>query len=75
MIAGRWHTPLKQVLIRSRATQIQFLDEIVNHLTEHGAMGRVQIIRIVKGQKRELKVKETDRVQPEDTIIVPQRFF
>ena len=60
--------------IQKNTTVIQAL-ALAGGVTEHGAMGRVQIIRIVKGQKRELKVKETDRVQPEDTIIVPQRFF
>ena len=60
--------------IKKNTTVIQAL-ALAGGVTEHGAMGRVQIIRIVKGQKRELKVKETDRVQPEDTIIVPQRFF
>ena len=60
--------------IQKNTTVIQAL-ALAGGVTEHGAMGRVQIIRIVKGQKREFKVKETDRVQPEDTIIVPQRFF
>jgi polysaccharide export outer membrane protein len=60
--------------IQKNTTVIQAL-ALAGGVTEHGAMGRVQIIRIVKGQKRELRVKETDRVQPEDTIIVPQRFF
>ena len=44
-------------------------------LTENAAMNRIQIIRIENGQKRELKVKVTDKVRPEDTIIVPQRYF
>ena len=37
--------------------------------------GKNQIIRIENGQKREMKVKVTDKVRPEDTIIVPQRYF
>jgi len=45
-------------------------------LTENAAMNRIQIIRIENGQKREMKVKAlTDKVRPEDTIIVPQRYF
>jgi hypothetical protein len=32
-------------------------------------------MRIVKGAKVELRVKLTDLVRPEDTIIVPQRYF
>jgi len=41
----------------------------------HGAMNRVQVMRMVKGQKVEARVKLTDLVRPEDTIIVPQRYF
>jgi polysaccharide export outer membrane protein len=40
-----------------------------------GAAGRVKIVRIVDGEKREIKPKPTDTVQPEDTIVVPERFF
>ncbi len=36
---------------------------------------RIRIVRIVNGEKKELKVKLTDVVQPGDTIIVPERFF
>jgi hypothetical protein len=32
-------------------------------------------VRIVKGQKIETRVKLTDLVRPEDTIMVPQRYF
>jgi polysaccharide export outer membrane protein len=44
-------------------------------VTENGAMGRVKIVRIIDGEKRELKVKLTDLVKPGDTIIVPERLF
>ena len=60
--------------IQKNTTVLQAL-ALAGGVTENGAMNRVQIIRIEKGQKRELKVKLTDRVHPEDTIIVPQRFF
>jgi hypothetical protein len=38
-------------------------------------MNRVQVMRMVNGQKVETRVKLTDLVRPEDTIIVPQRYF
>jgi hypothetical protein len=38
-------------------------------------MNRLRVIRIENGSKKELKVSLTDFVQPEDTIVVPQRFF
>ena len=39
------------------------------------ATTRIKIIRIVDGEKKELKAKLTDIVQPGDTIVVPERFF
>src|ERR1700737_2576660 len=44
-------------------------------VTDRGATGRVNIIRIVNAQKKEIRVKLTDFVQPGDTIVVPERFF
>lgn len=44
-------------------------------VTERGSSGRVRIVRVVEGKKEETRVKLTDLVQPEDTILVPERFF
>jgi protein involved in polysaccharide export with SLBB domain len=44
-------------------------------VTERGATGRIQIIRIVEGKKGEIKAALTDFVLPRDSIVVPQRFF
>jgi polysaccharide biosynthesis/export protein len=44
-------------------------------VTERGSSGRVKIVRIVAGKKQEMKVKLTDLVGPEDTLVVPERFF
>jgi len=43
--------------------------------TDRGSQGRTKVIRIVDGKKLEKKVKATDLVQPEDTLVVPERFF
>jgi polysaccharide export outer membrane protein len=43
--------------------------------TERGSQGRTKIVRIVDGKKVEKKAKATDVVQPEDTLMVPERFF
>ena len=43
--------------------------------TERGSAGRTRIVRIVNGKKVEKKVKATDLVLPEDTLVVPERFF
>jgi polysaccharide export outer membrane protein len=43
--------------------------------TDSGALGRVRIIRIVDGEKKEVKVKLTDPVEPGDTLMIPTRWF
>jgi polysaccharide export outer membrane protein len=43
--------------------------------TERGSAGRTKVVRIVNGKKVEKKVKATDLVSPEDTLVVPERFF
>jgi polysaccharide export outer membrane protein len=43
--------------------------------TERGSEGRTRVVRIVDGKKVEKKAKATDLVQPEDTLVVPERFF
>lgn len=60
--------------VQTDTTVLQALS-LAGGVTEHGAMNRIKVVRIDKGQKRELKVKLTDVVRPGDTIIVPQRFF
>jgi len=44
-------------------------------VTERGALSRTKIQRMVDGKLVEIKPKMTDLVQPNDTIVVPQRFF
>lgn len=43
--------------------------------TEHAALNRIKIVRIVDGERKELRVELTDVVKPGDTIIVPERYF
>ena len=44
-------------------------------VTERGSMKRVRVIRLVDGKRKELSLKPTDVLEPEDTIHVPERFF
>jgi polysaccharide export outer membrane protein len=44
-------------------------------ITERGSSGRVRIIRIMKGERKEIRVQMTDLVLPNDTVDVPQRYF
>jgi polysaccharide biosynthesis/export protein len=43
--------------------------------TERGSQKRAKVLRTVNGKKQEVKMQLSDLVQPEDTIIVPERFF
>ncbi len=60
--------------IQKDTTVLQALS-LAGGVTEHGAMNRIRVIRIVGGEKKELKVKITDVVLPGDTLIVPERYF
>jgi len=60
--------------IQKDTTVLQALS-LAGGLTDNGAQNRIRIVRIVKGEKKEIKVKLTDAVQPGDTIIVPERYF
>lgn len=44
-------------------------------ITERGSTGRLRIVRVVEGERKELKVKLGDLVLPGDTIIVKERLF
>jgi polysaccharide biosynthesis/export protein len=44
-------------------------------VTDRGAMGRIDIVRIVEGTRQELRVSLSDPILPGDTIVVPERFF
>jgi len=61
--------------LRQRNTTVLQALSLAGGVTDRGAVGRVQIIRIVDGKKQELRVELTDFVLPRDTIIVPERFF
>jgi polysaccharide export outer membrane protein len=44
-------------------------------VTERGSTKRIKVIRTVGDKKHEVRIQPTDLVQPEDTIVVPERFF
>lgn len=60
--------------IRSGTTVLQLLS-LAGGTTEFGALNRVRIARMVDGEQVEIRVELTDIVQPDDTVIVPERFF
>ena len=60
--------------IKSHTTVLQAL-ALAGGVMPSGAMNRTKVLRIVGGDKREIKVKPTDIVQAGDTIVVPERYF
>jgi polysaccharide biosynthesis/export protein len=60
--------------IQKDTTVLQALS-LAGGVTENGATNRIKIVRLVNGEKKEIKVKFTDLVKPGDTIIVPEKYF
>ena len=56
-------------------TTVRQLLSLAGGVTRRGATGRIKIMREVDGTEREIKVELDDRVDPGDTIVVPERFF
>lgn len=60
--------------VQKDTTVLQALS-LAGGVTEHAAMNRIRIVRVEKGETKEVKVKLTDIVRPGDTIKVPERYF
>lgn len=60
--------------IQKEMTVLQAL-ALAGGTTEHAATNRIKIVRVIAGEKKEIKVKLTDIVRAGDTIIVPERYF
>lgn len=60
--------------IQKDMTVLQALSVAGGH-TEHAALNRITIVRVVNGETKEIKVKLTDIVRAGDTIRVPERYF
>lgn len=73
-VFGQVKNPGAYALQTPDTTVLQALS-LAGGVTDRGATNRIRIVRVVKGAKQELKVRLGDRVQPGDTIIVPERFF
>ncbi len=73
-VFGQVRNPGAYPLQQRDTTVLQALS-LAGGVNERGAIGRIKVVRIVKGKTVEVKVKLTDVVRPGDTIIVPERFF
>jgi len=72
-VFGQVNRPGSYTLQRG-TTVLQALS-LAGGVTDRGTTGRIRIARVVEGKKTEVRVKVEDLVLPDDTIIVPERFF
>lgn len=73
-VTGQVKNPGAYPLQAQETTVMQVL-ALAGGVTDRGASGRTKVVRLVNGEKKEIKVKLSDLVLPGDTIIVPERFF
>ena len=73
-VFGQVKNPGAYAMQQTDTTVLQALS-LAGGVTDRGTTSRIKIVRIVNGDKKELKVKLTDLVQPGDTVIVSERFF
>lgn len=73
-VFGQVRNPGAYPVQQKNTTVLQALS-LAGGITDRGSTSRIRIIRIVKGERVELRVNLTDHVQAGDTIVVPQRFF
>jgi polysaccharide export outer membrane protein len=62
-VLGQVKNPNAYALQQKNTTVLQALS-LAGGVTDRGSMSRIKIMRIVKGDRKELKVKLTDVVQP-----------
>lgn len=73
-VFGQVKNPGAYSLQQNKMTVLQALS-LAGGVTDNGSTNRIKIVRMVKGDKAEIRVKLGDIVQPGDTIIVPERYF
>ena len=73
-VFGQVKNPGAYPLQQDVTTVLQGL-ALAGGVTERGATSRVEIVRVVNGEQKKIKVKLEEQVLPVDTIVVPQRFF
>ena len=73
-VFGQVRNPGAYPLQQRDTTVLQAL-ALAGGVTDRGSTGRIQIVRIVDGEREEIDAELTDFVIPRDTIVVPERFF
>src|SRR5207249_4970487 len=70
-VVGEVRTPGTYAL----SGDMNLVEALAGGVTDRGTTSRIRIVRIVNGEKREVKVKLTDLVLSGDTVMVAERFF
>ena len=73
-VFGQVKNPGAYALQQKDTSVLQALS-LAGGINDRGATTRIRIVRMVAGEKKELKVKLSDVVLPGDTIIVAERIF
>lgn len=70
-VSGQVRTPGKYV-VTPKTTVLQAIT-LAGGYSERAAKNRIEIQREVNGRKQKIRVKESDLVRPDDTIVVPAK--
>lgn len=73
-VFGQVRNPGAYALPSDVTTVLQGLS-LAGGVTDRGSTSRVEIVRVVGGDQKKMKVKLDETLMPGDTIVVPQRFF
>ena len=73
-VFGQARSPGAYPLRHPDTTVLQAL-ALAGGVTDRGSTGRLNVVRTVDGEERQIEVQLTDYVMPGDTIVVPERFF
>ena len=73
-VFGQVRNPGAYALQQRNTTVLQALS-LAGGVADRGSMTRIRIVRLVAGNKKELRVSLSDVVQAGDTLIVPERYL
>jgi polysaccharide export outer membrane protein len=73
-VFGQVKNPGAYAMQQRDTTVLQALS-LAGGVADRGSTSRIRVVRIVNGEKKDIRVKLTDPVQPGDTIVVPERFL
>jgi polysaccharide export outer membrane protein len=73
-VFGQVRNPGAYALQQRNTTVLQALS-LAGGVADRGSMSRIRIVRLVAGDKKEIRVSLSDVVQAGDTLIVPERYL